>query len=305
VSVPPTERPAGRLDDGLAAVLAQACAQAGLDPRGAQPIRLGENAILRLPGGIVARIARPGQDAAATREVRLAGWLAGHGVPAVRAVADVEQPVLVQGRAVTFWCELPPHQQGTPAQVAEALRRLHELPVPIGFTLAPLAPFVRLADRIEAATTLSDTDRTWLHRHLTDLKARYAELPAGRPHRVLHGDAWVGNVAATADGQVIWLDLERCSIGPPEWDLINTTLRYTSFAWITAEEYRDFCRRYGYDVTTWPGFDLLRDIRELRMTCYTAQRAAEDPSARAEAVLRVACLRGDHGPRPWSWTPAP
>jgi aminoglycoside phosphotransferase (APT) family kinase protein len=301
-----TGRPAaGRLPGDLHAVLAAACAQAGLDPAGAVPIRLGENAIVGLPGGIVVRIARPGQLAAATREVQIARWLAERDVPAVQAVEGIDQPVPVDGRAVTFWRELPPHQHGTPAQVAEALRRLHNLSVPTGFTLAPLAPFVRLADRIEAATSLADDDRTWLHRHLIDLQHRYAELPGGRPHCVVHGDAWVGNVAATDDGQVFWLDLERCSIGPPEWDLINTTLRYTSFAWITADTYREFCRRYGYDVTTWPGFSVLRDIRELRMTCYTAQRAAEDPAARAEAELRVRCLRGDHGPRPWSWTPAP
>jgi aminoglycoside phosphotransferase (APT) family kinase protein len=301
-----TDRSAARrLPGDLRAVLAAACAQAGLDPAGAVPIRLGENAIVGLPGGIVVRIARPGQLAAATREVQIARWLADQDVPAVQAVDGIEQPVQVEKRAVTFWRELPPHQQGSPAQVAQALRRLHQLPVPTGFSLAPLAPFVRLADRIEAATTLADDDRTWLHRHLTDLQHRYAELPAGLPHRVVHGDAWVGNVAATADGQVIWLDLERCSIGPPEWDLINTTLRYTSFAWITADTYRDFCGRYGFDVTTWAGFELLRDIRELRMTCYTAQRAAEDSAARAEAELRVRCLRGDRGPRPWPWTPAP
>ncbi|MGH3883934.1 MAG: hypothetical protein ACRDRY_01370 [Pseudonocardiaceae bacterium] len=40
------------------------------------------------------------------------------------------------------------------------------------------------------------------------------------------------------------------------------------------------------------------------MTCYLAQHAAEHPRARSEAELRVACLRGKHGPRPWSWTPA-
>lgn len=287
------------------AVLADACAQAGLDPTAAEPIRLGENAIVRLPSRVVARIGRPGQLAAATREIQIANWLARHGIPAVRPLHHIAQPVQSRGRAVTFWEELPPHRHGTPAQLADALRRLHNLPAPTDFTLAPLDPFVRLAERIDAAAALPTADRAWLRKRLTDLQARYAELPTGLPRCVVHGDAWVGNIAATADGQVIWLDLERCSIGPPEWDLINTTLRYTSFAWITTEEYHDFCHRYGYDVSTWPGFTLLRDIRELRMTCYTAQRAAENPTARADAKLRVACLRGDHGPRPWSWTPAP
>jgi hypothetical protein len=41
------------------------------------------------------------------------------------------------------------------------------------------------------------------------------------------------------------------------------------------------------------------------MTCYLGQHAAEHSTARAEAQLRVACLRGRHGPRPWNWTPAP
>jgi hypothetical protein len=57
-------------------------------------------------------------------------------------------------------------------------------------------------------------------------------------------------------------------------------------------------------VTTWAGFRLLREIRELRMTCYLAQYATENAPARAEAELRVACLRGRHGQRPWPWTPA-
>jgi hypothetical protein len=46
---------------------------------------------------------------------------------------------------------------------------------------------------------------------------------------------------------------------------------------------------------------LLRDIRELRMALYRVQRAAEHPEDQVEAELRVACLRGRHGPRPWAW----
>lgn len=87
-------------------VLAVACARVGLDATGAEPIRLGENAILRLPGDVVARISRPGQAATAAREVAVARWLAGHGVPAVEPI-DVPQPAEVDGRAVTFWHALP------------------------------------------------------------------------------------------------------------------------------------------------------------------------------------------------------
>lgn len=269
-------------------------------------MRLGENALYRLPGGVVARVARPGQVAAAATEINVARWLETVGFPAVRAISGPAQPVDVDGRAVTFWCELPPHQHGTPRQVAAALRRLHALDPPREFELSPLAPFVRLAERIDASYSLSEGDRTWLREHLAALRCRYAQLPAGLPHCVVHGDAWVGNVVATQDGTVLVLDLERCSVGPPEWDLVSTAIKHTSFGWVSAERYAEFVRTYGHDVTTWDGFATLRDIRELRMTCMAAQAAGEDPQRHEQAAHRVACLRGERGPRPWAgWEALP
>lgn len=283
-------------------LLADACAQAGLTAAGAQVIRIAENAIFGLPGQVVVRIARPGQLTAAAKEVRISRWLAHHDVPAVRALDGVHQPLEVRGRAVTFWEQLPPHRHGTPGEVADALRRLHNLLVPE--FLGPVAPFARLAQRIDAATTLPAQDRSWLRGRLGELQRCYITLPEGMARQVIHGDAWVGNVVTTSDGRTVLLDLERCSIGPPEWDLVSTAIKHTSFGWVSAQDYRDFCDRYGHDVTTWSGFALLRDIRELRMTCYLAQHAAEHPHAGKEAAFRVACLRGNHGPRPWTWTPA-
>ncbi|WP_219505256.1 hypothetical protein [Nonomuraea ceibae] len=66
-----------------------------------------------------------------------------------------------------------------------------------------------------------------------------------------------------------------------------------------------FVREYGHDVTAWAGFETLRDIREFRMTCMAAQVAGENPARHDEIVLRLACLRGDRGPRPWHWTAVP
>jgi aminoglycoside phosphotransferase (APT) family kinase protein len=144
-----------------------------------------------------------------------------------------------------------------------------------------------------------------MHHHLNELEARYAELPPGLPESVVHGDAWIGNVVSTDDGQVVLLDLERCSIGPPEWDLTSTAVKAFSIAGITAEDYGTFVKAYGHDVTAWAGFKTLRDIREFRMTCMAAQVAAENPARRDEMELRLACLRGQQGPRPWRWTPVP
>lgn len=287
-------------------ILAIAGSKTGLDIAGAEILRLGENAIYRLADSTVARIARPGQFPSARKEVDVARWLESVNVPAVKALSRIAQPIDVDGRAVTFWHELPPHVPGTPAQVAAALRRLHDLAPPTEFTLPPIAPFVRLSDRIDNASTLSSADRDWMRRHLAELDHQFAALPTGLPPCVVHGDAWVGNVVETSDGSVVFLDLERCAIGPPEWDLVHTAIKLTSFGWITADDYGEFCRIYGHDVTTWAGFELLRDIREFRMTCMAAQIAAEDSRVRDQAAHRLACLRGTEGPRPWSgWHAVP
>jgi aminoglycoside phosphotransferase (APT) family kinase protein len=287
-------------------VLHAACAQVGLDASSAEPIRFGENEIYRLPGQVIVRIARAGQFAAAVNEVNVSRWLEDSGVSAVRAIRHIAQPVQVAERAVTFWHELAPHENGHTRDVAAMLRSLHELPPPTDFTLPPLDPFVRLAKRIDAAHTLSAWDRDWLRGRMADLQERYAALPPGRPACVVHGDAWAGNVVSTTAGSIVLLDLERCTIGPPEWDSIHSAIRCTSFDLALPDEYAEFVAIYGHDVTAWDGFETLRDIRELRMTCMAAQVAAADEAVHPQAMHRLSCLRGEMGPRPWSgWKPVP
>jgi aminoglycoside phosphotransferase (APT) family kinase protein len=108
--------------------------------------------------------------------------------------------------------------------------------------LEPLAPFTQLAKRVTAATTLSPDDRDWLQSRLADLEQRYTTaLPAGLPHGIVHGDASAGNVVATEDGQVFLLDLERFSVGPPEWDLVATAIDHTTFGILSHDGYEEFC----------------------------------------------------------------
>lgn len=286
------------------AMLKEACAQVGLSSDGAELIRQGENTLYRLTDHVVARIARRGQVDAAKKEVAVSQWMASVGINAVEALEEIEQPVVLNGVPVTFWWELPDHRDGNFAEVAAALKQLHAAPIPTDFGLAPLAPFVRLSERIDGASTLSEDDRAWLRRRLEILEQAYAELPPGLPKSVIHGDAWAGNVVVTEEGDAIFLDLERCSVGPPEWDLVSTAVRYSTFGTMSAAEYRDFAQTYGHDVMQWPGFEMMRNIRELRVTCYAAQRASEDEKFRDEAAVRVASLRGLRGARPWpGWKP--
>ena len=286
--------------------LRTACHAVGLDADRAELVRLGENAIYRLQGDVVVRIGRRGQLTSAHNEVNVARWLESADIPAVQVMPDVDQPVDVHGRPVTFWRALPPHEHGTPAQVAQALRQLHALPRPTTFEIPALAPFVRLDDRISAATNLGDDDRSWMRTHLAELRDRYTRLPDGLPQSIVHGDAWIGNVVSTSDGRVVFLDLERTAIGPPEWDLVHTAIKHTSFGWITADQHREFHEIYGHDITDWDGFELLRDIREFRMTCMAVQIASREPAYREQAAHRLACMRGSYGHRPWDgWGAVP
>jgi hypothetical protein len=286
-----------------AAALQAASRSAGLDATGAKLIRAAENTLYRLPGHIVARVTRPGQGKTAAKEVQVSRWLRQAGLRVVETLPDIKQPVEVNGRAVTFWRELPEHRKGTPTEIAHVLRRLHALPAP-PFDLPKLAPFVRLAERISGAKSLAPGDRSWLLGHLAELEQRYERLPAGLPSCAIHGDAWGGNLAVTAD-EVILLDLERFAYGPPEWDLTSTAVNHTTFGYVTADQWREFCRSYGHDVTTWSGFEVLRDIRELRKVTFAAQVATERPEFIEQARYRLACIRGDHGVRPWNWQGLP
>jgi aminoglycoside phosphotransferase (APT) family kinase protein len=284
--------------------LEAACQRVGLDPTAAEVIRAGENTLFLLPSAIVARVTREGQLEAAGKEVRVARWLRDVGVPAVEPAPNLNQPVSVNGRAVTFWRKLPDHHEGSIEQVAQVLRRLHQLAPPPDLQLPELMPFVRLEQRIAEARVFDELDRDWLRQHLHRLQQRYRELPAGLPRGAVHGDAWGGNIVATDQGPVV-LDLERFAYGPPEWDLASIAVDHATFGSLSDDEWAQFCDCYGHDVTTWTGYDVLRDARELRKVTFAAQMAGQYPNLHDQATYRLECIRGQHGPRPWFWQPVP
>ena len=127
--------PAGHeLDEGRAhALLKQACAIAGLDADGARLLRLGSNAVY--PPGHTGRGAdlapRTPAWTTARRSVAVARWLESVDYPAVRVI-DVDQPISIDGHAVTFWRSVSDDgdQYATVGEFAEVLARLHRLAAP-------------------------------------------------------------------------------------------------------------------------------------------------------------------------------
>jgi hypothetical protein len=80
---------------------------------------------------------------------------------------------------------------------------------------------------------------------------------------------------------------------------VQTAVNWATCGWISEAEYQEFVTAYGHDIMEWDGFELLRDVREFRMTSWLAQLAAEQPRLQEQAAHRVACLRGKFGERPW------
>jgi len=286
---------------GFQQALEQASSTAGLDAEGARLLRLGSNAVYHLKTPVIARIARPGTDLDHVRRtVAVARWLESEHYPAVRVI-DVDQPLIADGYVVTFWRSLSEDgdQFATTPEIAAVLAKLHHLTAPEGLHLPPLDPFANATDRIEASTHLTPDDHAFLTTTLERLRDAYASLEFDLPQGVIHGDASVGNVLRDREGAPVLIDLDGFAIGPREWDLILTAIYYDSFGWHTKQEYEDFARAYGYDVMHWPGYPILREIREFLMVTWLVQKGADDARAAAEVPRRITALRTGASRKDW------
>lgn len=262
---------------------------------------IADNAVFRLPGRTVARIATSAAGDRALREVRTGRWLASQGVPAVQPLESIQQPLSIDGHVVTLWHEIPGAAIASTSELAVLLRQLHSLPIPTDFDVPVLDPFVRLNEHLEAAESeLSTSDRNFLANRLEELKVDYTSVRDGLRVCVIHGDANRKNAIRGSDSRAVLLDLERFSLGPCEWDLIVPAV-YRGLGWYSDAEYDAFVEAYGRDVRSWSGFATFAALREFRMTAWLLSRLTREPRLRNEADIRIASLRDPDAPR--SWTP--
>jgi hypothetical protein len=280
--------------------LRTACAAAGIDAAGAELACRGEIAVYELrPLWLLARIAASASHLpGAEKEVAVARWLESAGFPAARLAGPADQPVVAAGRVVTFWAQVCEDQShGTPAELAWLLRRLHDLDPPSSLALPELRPFAGAESRISRAGLPGD-DREFLLGRLNELRDSYADLEYPLPAGPVHGDANVSSVLQSMwDGSPVLTDFGGFAAGPREWDLVLTAMYFERFGWHTQQEYLDFVTGYGFDIMDWPGYTLLRDIRELIIVTWLAQNPTRLPEIDAEISMRIAELR-DRDPRP-------
>ncbi|MGW4735121.1 phosphotransferase enzyme family protein [Streptomyces shenzhenensis] len=276
-------------------------AMAGVLPgpaRDARLLALGENAVFAA-GDLVVRVGRDTELLdRARRELRIAGWLAEAGVPAVRA-ADPEAR-LVAGHPVTVWHRLPASlRPAEPRDLAELLRLVHALPaapfeLPPRKLLGGVERWLRLAgDAIDPA------DAVYLRERRDGFATAAAALNPQLPPGPIHGDALPRNVHIGPDGPVL-VDLETFSADLREHDLVVMALSHDRYGLPTAA-YDSFTGTYGWDVRDWAGCSVLRGARETASCAWVAQHAPANPKALAEFRRRVASLRdGDETVR---WHP--
>ncbi|MEU6275375.1 aminoglycoside phosphotransferase family protein [Streptomyces populi] len=286
---------------GATRVMVAACRAAGLDDRGAELIRLGENALFRLASvPVIVRVARGEEWLPKSRnEVTVSRWLAAEGFLAARVVEDLEQPLMVGGHPVTFWHLIEEgDRKATYGELGAILKELHSLTLPAGLELPSFDPFDKQELRLDRAAIPED-DRIFLRKRWRELRDRFEELRFETPKGPVHGDAHVQNLMVDDQGQVILIDFEAFCFDHPEWDLMVTAVEHHSLGWQTDEQYTDFVRAYGRDLYEWHGYETLRGLQEFGMTTWLMQNVQEDERTAAEYRRRIAGLRNDDGPRDW------
>nr|WP_318780784.1 aminoglycoside phosphotransferase family protein [Amycolatopsis roodepoortensis] len=279
--------------------LGRTCDLLGVDPEGARLLRFTNNAVYELTSApFVVRIV--GSTRLRHRVgtvVRVARHFERHDVPAIRLVPGLDQPLPVGEHLVTVWWKVPgTGRKAKAADLAELLRRVHALEPPEG--LAEWAPFAAVRARVSDAEELADGDRRFLLERCAELEAELATLDFPLPRGLVHGDAHTGNVIPGPDGPVL-CDFDSSCVGPPEWDLTPLAVGRERFGDPPAR-YRVFARRYGFDVTTWSGFAVLRAIRELKLTTSVLPILRSHPSVRDELRKRLNDLRNGRTGARWN-----
>jgi phosphotransferase family enzyme len=271
----------------LAVALGEICARLGLDAEGATLLRFTNNAVYKLAGdqAVIRIVGSRGLRHRVEKVVRIAGWFAEHEIPAVRLLAGVAQPIRVGDHLATAWDVVPadgPEPRGR--DLGELLRRIHQLPPP-AFQLPVWDPLDDVRRRVDDAEAIDDDDRDFLLGCCERLQDTLAGLRWRLPTAVVHGDAHLGNLIPSPDGPVM-CDFDSTCLGPPEWDLTPVAVGVGRFG-EPARTYREMTRSYGWDVTQWSGFSVLREVRELKLITSVLPSVRSNPEVRPELMRRL------------------
>jgi hypothetical protein len=290
----------GRLTrEKLHAILAAIGTKTGLDPAGAELIKFTNNAVFRLAQApAVIRIA----GSSAVREgigtvVHVAAWLAEQDIPAVRLWPDISQPVSAAGHLATVWHLVPAvGPRPTGSDLAALLLRFHALPAP-SFPIPKWEPFREIRQRLAEPEGLDPSDRVFLLQRCSELEVELAGIRYVLPSGVIHGDPFLGNLIPGPMGPVL-CDFDSTCIGPREWDLTPIAVGKLRFNY-PHDDHSLVAATYGFDVTAWDGFPVLRRIRELKLVTSVVPILRSNPSIREQWQHRLTTFKQGDAEAKW------
>lgn len=281
------------------AVLGRACAIAELDCQGAALLHSHATTVYHLPrADAVARIASTEHLEPARLSVQVTRWLRINGFPATMPL-DVEQPIVVADNVATFWVYYPQDDRELPPvrELARLLRRLHTmqlLPFPLP-TYEPLRGFVRELSASGKAV-LQTEEYEFLRRRANELLDAYSRLKSELGPGMIHGDPRAGNLLWDGENVVLG-DWDSVSYGPRELDLIIT---YQGVRYGRSEDTLDeFAAIYGWDIRSWPGYSILRDMRDLHTLSAPLRLARRRADVAQELHHRLRGLQGADRRQQW------
>lgn len=294
-----TPRDSGALPDRHE--LDAVCGALGFDPRGARMLPSRSNTVFHLPAAdIVVRLSRatPVNDARAGLVVSITRWIADHGGPALAPLA-YQQPVWEADTVATFWPYLPSPATPWARDLATAVRELHQFDARTSAAQRPPLPehqpLARLCEALDLDTrrdqpVLPAATRQWLLNRADRLQRSYdtTTTPLGRG--LIHADVLPDNLLQDPDGRWLFIDWDRASHGPRELDLAFAVPTHFHKP---ARARAEFSAAYGYDITAWTGWTLVRDLSELHSLASYLRRAPTNPATRDELHRRVDSLRTD------------
>jgi hypothetical protein len=288
----------------IAQITAEITSRFHLDPAGAEQVKFTNNVVLLLPAArAVLRMAGSATIRARVPAVIAAAhWYAGHDIPAVRLWPDVQHPISVGEHLITLWQQIPTGgPEPAPADLARILHAIHAVPDPHPAGIPDWQIIKGIKQRLQNANGIDPDTLAFLTAEAAQIEKSLTQLPAIEPlipAGLVHGDAHLGNVIPSPDGPVI-CDFDSTSVGPREWDFVPAAVGSLCFNY-PQDVHAGIVQTYGLDVTTWPGFPILRRLREFQLVTSVLPALQANPALRTQWQHRLNTYRNHDDQTPWT-----
>lgn len=282
-------------------VLAEVCRRLGYHDLNATLLRHHTNAVYAV-GDVVIKIAPGDHGLDRVRGmVAVVHWLVERGFPTVGLHPGLVQPLRVGGHVVTVWQRLDPAYDNriTVSELGTLLRNLHALPAP-PVPLPVLRPIRSIERSVTRSEILNDKERDLLMYRLEAMTASWKAMRFPRGTSLLQSDPQIRNALRHFDGTPVLADWDGAAVGPREWDIATVAVHCRRFDPPGADAFADFTAAYGWDATSWRGFEKLCQLRELQMIATNARKSRPGTEAADEVHHRITGLVDD-GPELRRW----